>query len=182
MYRLLGQCWVVCLGYCRGVSLLCRIPFWGRQRVFVAVLKYLGDTVCRSLASNVDKSSWRLGSCQIHPVAQGPKLCMNVKRYSFNFSSVRSGWAIFAIDHSTLAILPPVRYFLYPICWGIPQRGLSLIDLVVWRLEQCNELLGLGICCGEHCWPPGIGLTVLSILLDLEGHFQFLWDFHWICD
>jgi hypothetical protein len=25
-------------------------------------------------------------------------------------------------------------------------------------------------------------LTVLSILLNSEGHFKFLWDFHRICD
>jgi len=25
-------------------------------------------------------------------------------------------------------------------------------------------------------------LTVLSILLNLEGHFKLLWDFHRICD
>ncbi len=29
-----------------------------------------------------------------------------------NSSADRSGWTIFAMDRSTLAILPPVRYFL----------------------------------------------------------------------
>ncbi len=150
---LLGRCWVICVSYWQEVALLRWISFWEHQHVCVVGLRYLGGTICRNLPSNVNKMSWRLDSCQLHPIAQGPKLCLSARRYALIFLWLGPGGLflqLIVIHWQSCLLWGISKCHIY---WRTHPWVLNLIDLVVWLLERCNEQLRLGIC-HDDCRRP----------------------------
>ncbi len=153
-HHLLGWCLVGYCGCFQEIALFCEIPFRGHRFVFVGGLMCHGGVICKIPPSIANKISWNLESCQLHPVAQVPRLYLSGKKNIKSHLQASLGGLPFSIDHRKSKILLPVSNLLCHVCSQLLPWVLSQIGPVSWLEGKSYIRLRTGRCLGEnHQWP-----------------------------